>query len=148
MNKTWLQITYHQTYKRLTKTTAFDLKQLTTTSTRQFGSQLVLICICNCVADNILAKPLHTSDHYFILFNLHLATSEPPAPLPVIFRRNLHSLSPSHLSSVVSSSLPSPTHFSALDVNAATDTLFSTLTSCLDPSLHSTLHNCPGPCHF
>ncbi len=38
-----------------------------------------------------------------------------------------------HLSSVVSSSLPSPTHFSSLDVNAAsTDTLCSTLTSCLD----------------
>ncbi len=33
----------------------------------------------------------------------------------------------------MSSSLPSPTHFSALDGNAATDTLFSTLTSCLDP---------------
>ncbi len=36
----------------------------------------------------------------------------------------------------MSSSLHSPTYFSALDVNAATDTLFSTLTSCLD-------HICP-----
>ncbi len=34
--------------------------------------------------------------------------------------------------SVVSFSLLSPTHFSVLDVNAATDTLFSTLTSRLD----------------
>ncbi len=56
----------------------------------------------------------------------------PPTPLPVTFRRNLRSLSPSHLSSVVSSSLSSPTHFSSLDVNAATDNLCSTLTSCLD----------------
>ncbi len=56
----------------------------------------------------------------------------PPTPLPVTFRRNLRSLSPSHLSSVVSSSLPSPTHFSSLDVNAATVTLCSTLTTCLD----------------
>ncbi len=48
------------------------------------------------------------------------------------FRRNLRSLSPSLLSSVVSSSLPSPTHLTSLDVNAATDTLCSTLTSCLD----------------
>ncbi len=56
----------------------------------------------------------------------------PPSPLPVTFRRNLRSLSHSLLSSVVSSSLPSPTHFSSLDVNAATDTLCSTLTSCLD----------------
>ncbi len=107
----------------------FDLKRLTTTSTHKSGSQLDLIYTRNCVADNILVKPLHTSDHYFISFNLHLATSEPPAHLPVTFRRNLCSLSPSHLSSVVSSSLPSPTHFSALDVNAATDTLFFTLTS-------------------
>ncbi len=36
----------------------------------------------------------------------------------------------------MSSSLPSPTYFSALDVNTATDTLCSTLTSCLD-------HICP-----
>ncbi len=52
------------------------------------------------------------------------------------FRWNLRSLSPSHLSSVVSSSLPSPTHFSSLDVKAATDTLCSTLTSCLDDICH------------
>ncbi len=56
----------------------------------------------------------------------------PPTPLPVTFRRNLRSLSPSHLSFVISSSLSSPTYFSSLDVNAATDTLCSTLTSCLD----------------
>ncbi len=55
----------------------------------------------------------------------------PPTSLPVTFRQNLRSLSPYHLSSVVSS-LPSPTHFSSLDVNAATDTLCSTLTSCLE----------------
>ncbi len=115
---------------------SFDLKRLTTTSTHKSGSQLDLIYTRNCVAANILVKPLHNSDHYFISFNIHIATSKPPAPLPVTFRWNLRSLSPSHLSSVVSSSLPSPTHLSALDVNAATDTLFSTLTSCLD-------HICP-----
>ncbi len=98
---------------------SFDVKRLTTTSTHKSGSQLDLIYTRNCVADNILVKPQHTSDHYFITVNLHLATAEPPAPLPVTFRRNLCSLSPSHLSSVLSSSLPSPTHFSALDVNAA-----------------------------
>ncbi len=114
---------------------SFDLKRLTTTSTHKSGSQLDLIYTCNCVADNILVKPLHTSDHYFITFNLYLATSEPPTPLPVTFKQNLRSLSPSHLTSVVSSPLPSPTHFSALDVNTVTDTLCSTLTSCLDHDL-------------
>ncbi len=111
---------------------SFDLKRLTTTSTHKSGNQLDLIYTRDCTADNILVQPLHISDHFFIKFTLHFATWVPPTPLPVTFRRNLRSLSPSHLFSVVSSSLPSPTHFSSLDVNAATDTLCSTLTSCLD----------------
>ncbi len=111
---------------------SFDLKRLTTTSTHKSGNQLDLIYTSDCTADNILVQPLHISDHFFIKFTLHFATRVPPTPLPVTFRRNLCSLSPSHLSSVVSSSLPSPTHFSSLDVNAATDTLCSTLTTCLD----------------
>ncbi len=111
---------------------SFDLKCLTTTSTHKSGNQLDLIYTNNWTADNILVQPLHISDHFFITSKLHFATHVPPTPLPVTFRWNLHSLSPSHLSSVVSSSLPSPTHFSSLDVNAATDTLCSTLTSCLD----------------
>ncbi|KAI2667146.1 hypothetical protein H4Q32_003555 [Labeo rohita] len=111
---------------------SFDFKRLVTTSTHKSGNHLDLIYTRNCVADNSLVKPLHTSDHFFITCNLHLTTSTPPTPLPVTFRRNLRSLSPSHLSSVVSSSLPSTTLFSSLEVNAATDTLCSTLTSCLD----------------
>ncbi len=111
---------------------SFDLKRLTTTSTHKSGNQLDLIYTRNCTTDNILVQPLHISDHFFITFTLHFATRVPPAPLPVTFRRNLRSLSPTLLSSVVSSSLPSPTHFTSLDVNAATDTLCSTLTSCLD----------------
>ncbi len=111
---------------------SFDLKRLTTTSTHKSGNQLDLIYTRNCTTDNILVQPLHISDHFFITFTLHFATRVPPSPLLVTFRRNLRSLSPSLLSSVVSSSLPSPTHFTSLDVNAATDTLCSTLTSCLD----------------
>ncbi len=111
---------------------SFDLKRLATTSTYKSGNQLDLIYTRNCTADNILVQPLHISDHFFITFTLLFATCVPLTPLPVTFSWNLRSLSPSHLSSVVSSSLPSPTHFSSLDVNAATDTLCSTLTSCLD----------------
>ncbi len=105
---------------------SFDLKHLTNTSTHKSGNQLDLIYTRDCTADNIL---VHISDHFFIKLTLHFATRVLPTPLPITFRRNL---SPSHLSSVVSSSLPSPNHFSSLDVNAATDTLCSTLTSCLD----------------
>ncbi len=82
---------------------SFDLKRLTTTSAHKSGSQLDLIYTRNCIANKVLVKPLHTSDHYFITFNLHLATSEPQTPLPVTFRWNLRSLSPSHLTLVVSS---------------------------------------------
>ncbi len=110
---------------------SFDLKRLTTTSTHKSDSQLDLIYTRNSVADNVLEKHLHTTDHYLITFNLLLATSEPPTPLPVTFSRNLRSLSSSHISSVVSSSLPSPIHFSALDANVATDILCPNLTSCL-----------------
>ncbi len=98
---------------------------VTTTSTHKSGNQHDLIYTCDCTADNILVQPLHISDHSFIKFTLHFANRVPPTPLPVTFRRNLRSLSPSHLSSVI-------TYFSSLDVNAATDTLCSTLTSCLD----------------
>ncbi len=122
---------------------SFDLKRLTTTSTHKSGNQLDLIYTRDCTADNILVQPLHISDHFFIKFTLHFATRVPPTPLPVTFRRNLRSLSPSHLSSVVSSSLPSPTHFSSLDVNAATDTLCSTLTTCLDEICPLELHELP-----
>ncbi len=66
--------------------TSFDLKPLTTLSTHKSGSQLELIYTRKCVADNVLVKPLHTSDHYFITFNLHIDTFEPPTPLPVTFR--------------------------------------------------------------
>ncbi len=122
----------HSSRKALCYRLSFDLKRLTTTSTHKSGNQLDLIYTRDCTADNILVQPLHISDHFFIKFTLHFATRVPPTPLLVSFRRNLRSLSPSHLSSVVSSSLPSPTHFSSLDVNAATDTLCSTLTTCLD----------------
>ncbi|KAI2661089.1 putative RNA-directed DNA polymerase from transposon BS [Labeo rohita] len=111
---------------------SFYFKCLVTTSTQKSGNQLDLIYTRNCVADNSLVKPLHISDHFFITCNLHLTSSTPPTPLPVTFRLNLRALSPSHLSSVVSSSLPSTTLFSSLEINAATDTLCSTLTSCLD----------------
>ncbi len=125
----WFQ---HSSRKALCYRLSFNLKCLTTTSTQKSGNQLDLIYKRDCTADNILVQPQHFSDHFFIKFTLHFATRVPPTPLPVTFWRNLRSLSPSHLSSVVSSSLPSPTHFSSLYVNAATDTLCSSLTSCLD----------------
>ena len=87
---------------------SFDLKRLTTTSTHKSGNQLDLIYTRNCIADNILVNPLHISDHFFITFKLHFTTCVPPTPIPFTFRQNLRSLSLTHLSSVVRSSLPLP----------------------------------------
>ncbi|XDV50756.1 hypothetical protein PO909_019771 [Leuciscus waleckii] len=111
---------------------SFDLKRLITTATHKSGNQLDLVYIRNCTTENILVTPLHVSDHFLITFSLQLSTPAPPPPPPVTFRRNLRSLSPSHLSSAVSSALPPPSQFSSLDVNTATDTLCSTLISSLD----------------
>ncbi len=84
---------------------SFDLKRLTTTSTHKSGNQLDLIYTRSCTADNILVQPLHISDNFFIKFTLHFATRVPPTPLPVTFIRSLRSLSPSHLCSILLSSL-------------------------------------------
>ncbi|XDV17968.1 hypothetical protein PO909_023756 [Leuciscus waleckii] len=111
---------------------SFDLKRLITTGTHKSGNQLDLVYTRNCTTENILVRPLHVSDHFLITFSLQLSTPAPPPPPPVTFRRNLHSLSPSYLSSAVSSSLPPPSQFSSLDVNTTMDTLCFTLTSSLD----------------
>ncbi len=112
--------------------TSFDLKRVSTTATHKSGNRLDLIYTRYCSTDNTLVTPLHTSDHFLITSNLTLTPEIAHAPSQVTFRRNLRSLSPSRLSSMVSSALPSPSQFSALDTNSATDTLCFTLTSCLD----------------
>ncbi len=112
--------------------TSFDLKRVSTMATHKSGNQLDLIYTCYCSTDNTLVTPLHTSDHFLITSNLTLTPDIAHAPPQVTFRRNLRSLSPSRLSSMVSSALPSPSQFSALDTNSATDTLCFTLTSYLD----------------
>ncbi len=112
--------------------TSFDLKRVSTTATHKSGNQLDLIYTRYCSTDNTLVTPLHTSDHFLITSNLTLTPDIAHAPPQVTFRRNLRSLSHSRLSSMVSSALPSPSQFSALDTNSATDTLCFTLTSCLD----------------
>ncbi len=118
---------------------------MSTTATHKSGNQLDLICTHYCSTDNTLVTPLHTSDHFLITSNLTLTPDIAHAPPQVTFRRNLRSHSPSRLSSMVSSALPSPSQFSALDTNSATDTLCFTLTSCLTFSpFHPDQHALPS----
>ncbi|XP_051501703.1 uncharacterized protein LOC127410477 [Myxocyprinus asiaticus] len=105
---------------------SFDLERLHTTATHRLGNQLDLIFTRNCSNSNILVTPLHVSDHYFVQFNMTLPSTVKQSPPLVSFRRNLRSLSPSHLSTAVSTFLPTLNVFTT-NVNNATDTLSSCL---------------------
>ncbi|XP_051523936.1 uncharacterized protein LOC127423554 [Myxocyprinus asiaticus] len=111
---------------------SFVLERLSTTATHRSGKQLDLIFTRNCTNSNILVTPLHVSDHYFVQFNMTLPSILKQTPLLGSFCHNLRSLSPSCLFTAIFTSLPTQNLFSTLDVNTATDTLSSTLTTCLD----------------
>ncbi|XP_073668112.1 uncharacterized protein [Paramisgurnus dabryanus] len=116
-----------------TLTASFDLKRVPTSPTHRSGNLLDLIYTRCCSTYHTQVTPLHTSDHFLITLDLDLtppvATYDPPL---VTFRRNLRTLSPSRLSSAIVSTLPASSQLSLLDTDNATDTLCSTLTSCLD----------------
>src|SRR4029434_1237183 len=62
-----------------------------------------------------------------------VCSSDLSVPPPMVSsRRNLRNLSPTHFSSLVSSALPPLSTFSSLGVDDATESLCSTLSSCLD----------------
>ncbi|XP_056591954.1 uncharacterized protein LOC130411381 [Triplophysa dalaica] len=114
-------------------TASFDLKRVPTSATHKSGNQLDLIYTRYCFTYHSQVTPLHTSDHFLITLDLDLTSPDTTHASPLVtFRRNLRSLSPSRLSSAVSATLPPAKQFSLLDANTATNTLCSTLTSCLD----------------
>ncbi len=102
------------------------------TVTHKSGNQLDLIYTRHCSTDHALVTLLHTSDHFLLTLNLNMITDTSHTPPHVTFRRNLHSLSPSRLSAMVSSLLPPLKQLSYIDANSATDTFCSTLMSCFD----------------
>lgn len=111
---------------------SFDLHLASCSPTHKNGNQLDLIFTKNCQANDMKITPLHVSDHFFI--HLTIGLPEPPAsPPPVVtYRRNLHKLSPTRFASEVAVALPSPSTLSSVDVDTATESLSSTLNSCLD----------------
>uniref|UniRef100_A0A8C6LM54 Reverse transcriptase domain-containing protein n=1 Tax=Nothobranchius furzeri TaxID=105023 RepID=A0A8C6LM54_NOTFU len=111
---------------------SFDLKLVQSPPTHKAGKALDLIFTRNCAIDTISVTPLHLSDHYFIHFSTTLQGRSTASSPMVSFRRNLRNLAPNHFSSLVASTLPSPSTFSAYEVNDATESLCSTLCSCLN----------------
>ncbi|XP_027140117.1 uncharacterized protein LOC109140565 [Larimichthys crocea] len=111
---------------------SFDMQLVSTPPTHKNGNQLDLILTKNCKTDDVMVTPLHTTDHFFIRFMVSLPEL-PTTPQPMTTsRRNLRNLSAAHFASVVAAALPPPNSFSPLDVNAAAESLSSTLTACLD----------------
>ncbi|XP_073767046.1 uncharacterized protein isoform X2 [Danio rerio] len=111
---------------------SFDLKRAPTSATHKSGNQLDLIYTRHCFTDQTIVTPLQISDHFLLSLNIHITPEPPHTPTLVTFRRNLRSLSPNRLSTIVSDSLPPSRKLTALDSNSATNTLCSTLASCLD----------------
>ncbi|KAL7872230.1 hypothetical protein SRHO_G00072130 [Serrasalmus rhombeus] len=111
---------------------SFDLEQVPSPPTHKAGKNLDLIFTRNCDSDSLTVTPLHLSDHYFIQLNVCIEKKPKAAPTMVSFRRNLRDLSADQYSSLVTDNMPPPGSFSSLNVNDATDTLCSTLSSCLD----------------
>ncbi|XP_073768781.1 uncharacterized protein [Danio rerio] len=111
---------------------SFDLKRAPTSATHKSGNQLDLIYTRHCFTDQTIVTPLQISDHFLLSLNIHITPEPPHTPTLVTFCRNLRSLSPNRLSTIVSDSLPPSCKLSALDSNSATDTVCSTLASRLD----------------
>ncbi|KAL7863385.1 hypothetical protein SRHO_G00123690 [Serrasalmus rhombeus] len=111
---------------------SFDLEQVPSPPTHKAGKNLHLIFTRNCDNDSLTVTPLHLSDHYFIQLNVCIEKKPKAAPTMVSFRRNLRDLSADQYSSLVTDNMPPPGSLSSLNENDATDTLCSTLSSCLD----------------
>jgi len=116
----------------LTLMHSFELQLLSSPPTHKAGKVLDLIFTRNCATEALSVTPLQFSDHYFIQFRVSLPR-RPSASAPMVyFCRNLRNLSPTRFSSVVASALPTSNTFSDLEVNDATESLCSTLSSSLD----------------
>ena len=110
----------------LTLMYSFELQLLSSPPTHKAGKALDLIFTRNCATEALSVTPLHLSDHYFIQFRVSLPI-RPSASTPMVsFRRNL---SPTRFSSVVASALPTSSTFSSLQVNEATESLYTELIS-------------------
>uniref|UniRef100_A0A8C6KMT6 Reverse transcriptase domain-containing protein n=1 Tax=Nothobranchius furzeri TaxID=105023 RepID=A0A8C6KMT6_NOTFU len=110
---------------------SFDVKLVQSPPTHKAGKALDLIFTRNGGIDTISVTLLHLSDHYFIHFSSTLHGRSTASSPMVSIRRNLRNLAPNHFS-LVASTLPSSSTFSAYDVNHATESLCSTLCSCLN----------------
>ena len=105
-------------------------------ATHKKGNELDLVFTRNAKIPNMVATPLHVSDHYFLSFTAfflsHLPLADLPEPEMVTTRPNLRSLSETDFSTMVLQALPNPEAFSLLSPEEATDSLFSSISTSLN----------------
>ncbi|KAK1785744.1 hypothetical protein P4O66_003102 [Electrophorus voltai] len=114
--------------------TAFDLTLNHSPLTHKAGNVLDLIFNWTTTPSDIAVTPLHLSDHHFLSFSLTLPSlSIQSSPTCSSFlRRNLHSITPSSLTSTILSTLPHPDSLSCLSLDTVTNTFISTLSSSMN----------------
>ncbi|KAI5092870.1 hypothetical protein C0J45_17261 [Silurus meridionalis] len=100
--------------------------------THKGGNVLDLVFTRPTPATDMTATPLPISDHHLVSF-LIILPIQPKNNLHVsLIRPNLHSFSPSTVTSCTLSSLPDPDSFSSLPLDVATDSFLSSLSSTMD----------------
>ena len=114
----------------------FHLDLIPGQATHKKGNQLDLVFTRNATIPNIVATPLHVSDHFFLSFTASFLSHLPLVDLPeaemVTTRPKLRSLSQTDFSTMVVEALPNPEAFSLLSPDEATDVLFSSISTSLD----------------
>ena len=101
----------------------------------------------NCIINNGTVTPLHLSDPFFINLTVRLLDCPDNPPPLVSSYHNLKNLTREQFSNMVSSSLPSNVPFSSLHPCTATDTLYSTLSVCLNSACPLTSRPSSKPCY-
>ncbi|KAK1793430.1 hypothetical protein P4O66_011817, partial [Electrophorus voltai] len=110
--------------------TAVDLTLNCSPPTHKMGNFLDLIFTHTTTTSDIAVTPLHLSDHHFLSFSLSLPSlSIQSSPMcSSSFHRNLHSITPSSLTSTILSTLPHPDSLSSLSLDTgATQMLVQSL---------------------
>ncbi|KAM9470369.1 putative RNA-directed DNA polymerase from transposon X-element isoform 2-T2 [Clarias gariepinus] len=112
---------------------SFSLTLNSCPPTHKAGNSLDLVFCRPSPVTDITTIPLHKSDHYLVSFTITLPILCKPNHQNVSFtRKNLHSVSPSSVSSYTLSFLPDPDSFSSLPLETATETFLSSLSSSID----------------
>ncbi|KAM9455824.1 uncharacterized protein Hap1MRO34_019423 [Clarias gariepinus] len=129
---------------------SFSLTLNSCPPTHKAGNSLDLVFCRPSPVTDITTIPLHKSDHYLVSFTITLPILCKPNHQNVSFtRKNLHSVSPSSVSSYTLSFLPDPDSFSSLPLETATETFLSSLSSSIDLlcplSSKPRKKSCPAP---